>query len=298
MSDSEIQEFGGPWTAIKIEILKKYLEAYVQALKYKPTIENPFDLIYIDAFAGAGEYRPKEKPNVAGLFDAVAINGSSVKSGSAKTALQIARPFQQYHFIDIDDQNIIQLHKLKESFPHLSSRIHIHHGSAKDHVERLCQETNWRMKRAVLFLDPFNLKVSWNTIEMVAETKSIDMWFLFPISAVNRLLVKGGVSDPSWERKLNDVFGSNSWKNAFYRKSGQMSIMDLLEPVYQKDTDFEGIKKYTINRLKEIFAGVSENPRVLRNSNNSPLFVLFFTVGNERGKDLAIKIATQILNKT
>jgi three-Cys-motif partner protein len=298
VNDAGIQEFGGPWTAIKIEILKKYLEAYVQALKYKPTIENPFDLIYIDAFAGAGEYRTKEKPNVAGLFDSVAINSSSVKSGSAKTALQLARPFQQYHFIDIDEQNIAHLHKLKESFPHLSNRIEIHRGSAKQHVERLCKKTDWRMKRAVLFLDPFNLEVSWDTIEMVAETESIDMWFLFPISAVNRMLAKGGVTDPGWERKLNEVFGSNSWKSAFYRKSGQMSIMDVLEPSYQKNTDFEGIKKYTINRLKEIFAGVSENPRVLRNSNNSPLFVLFFAVGNERGKKPALNIATHILNNT
>lgn len=48
----DLQEFGGPWTILKIEILKKYLSAFTSALKYQPSPENPFDLIYIDARNG------------------------------------------------------------------------------------------------------------------------------------------------------------------------------------------------------------------------------------------------------
>ncbi len=42
--------FGGPWTKEKLAILNKYLDAYTTALK-----NQPFHLIYIDAFAGTGE---------------------------------------------------------------------------------------------------------------------------------------------------------------------------------------------------------------------------------------------------
>ena len=42
--------FGGNWTEEKLDILAKYLDAYTTALKNKQ-----FRLVYLDAFAGAGE---------------------------------------------------------------------------------------------------------------------------------------------------------------------------------------------------------------------------------------------------
>ena len=45
--------FGGPWTEQKLEILRRYLDAYTTALK-----GQGFQLIYIDAFAGAGAWLP------------------------------------------------------------------------------------------------------------------------------------------------------------------------------------------------------------------------------------------------
>ena len=41
--------FGGAWTRQKLEILRRYLDTYTTALK-----DQPFELIYVDAFAGAG----------------------------------------------------------------------------------------------------------------------------------------------------------------------------------------------------------------------------------------------------
>ena len=45
--------FGGSWTQEKLNILRGYLDAYTTALK-----DQPFKLIYIDAFAGAGTWIP------------------------------------------------------------------------------------------------------------------------------------------------------------------------------------------------------------------------------------------------
>lgn len=297
--DQDFHEFGGPWTAIKIEILNKYLSAYTTALRYQPSRDNPFELIYIDAFAGAGNYKIRQKPSAEKLFETENYDDRKIKIGSARAALQIKYPFDEYFFSDTCIHNIAHLHGLKSEFTELADRIHIQNADAGKAIRDICSRTNWRMKRAVLFLDPFNLEISWPTIEIVAETKAIDMWFLFPISAVNRMLVKNGVIDRSWELKLNDVFGTDSWKKHFYKASGQMSIFSMLpEDKKKKITDFEGIKKYTINRLKVVFAGVAPNPRVLKNQKNSPLFVLFFAVSNDRGKKTALKIANYILNNT
>lgn len=297
--DEDLHEFGGPWSIVKIEILKKYLDAYTTALKYQPSRSNPFRLIYIDAFAGAGKYKIKQKPTAEKLFQNRNDADSPIKIGSARAALEIKNPFHEYYFSDNDDINIARLFTLKSEFPELSDRIHIQNADAGKTILDICSRENWRMKRAVLFLDPFNLEVSWSTIEAIAETKSIDMWFLFPISAVNRMLVKNGVTDPAWEMKLTDVFGTDSWKKHFYKESGQMSILSFLPDGKQlKNTDFKGIKMYTINRLKTVFPGVAPNPRVLRNTKNSPLFVLFFAVANENGKPIALRIAKDILNNT
>jgi three-Cys-motif partner protein len=297
--NEDFHEFGGPWTTIKIEILNKYLNAYTTALKYQPSRDNHFELIYIDAFAGAGKYKIKQKPTADKLFETEKCDDSTIKIGSARAALEIKNPFHEYFFSDTSEQNIAHLHRLKSDFPELADRIHVQNADAGKAILDICSRTNWRMKRAVLFLDPFNLEISWPTIETIAATKAIDMWFLFPISAVNRMLVKSGVIEPGWELKLNDVFGTDSWKKHFYKASGQMSIFSMLpEDKTQKIADFDGIKKYTTDRLKSVFAGVAPNPRVLRNQKNSPLFVLFFAVSNDRGKATALRIANYILNNT
>jgi len=59
----------------------------------------------------------------------------------------------------------------------------------------------------------------------------------------------------------------------------------------------ETMGRYFTNRLKSIFAGVAENPGVLRNSANNPLYLLCFAVGNERGKDIALRIAQHLLKE-
>ncbi len=58
----------------------------------------------------------------------------------------------------------------------------------------------------------------------------------------------------------------------------------------------ETIGRYFNNRLKDVFAGVAE-PGVLRNSSNNPLYLLCFAVGNERGKEIALRIAKHLLKE-
>jgi three-Cys-motif partner protein len=57
------QSFGGDWTSDKLGRVSKYLDAYKQALK-----NQPFYLIYIDAFAGTGYRTPKKQQDNQGLL--------------------------------------------------------------------------------------------------------------------------------------------------------------------------------------------------------------------------------------
>jgi len=59
----------------------------------------------------------------------------------------------------------------------------------------------------------------------------------------------------------------------------------------------EVMARYFNRRLREVFAGVVDEPGVLWNSSNNPLYLLCFAVSNERGKDTALRIANHLLKE-
>lgn len=155
----------------------------------------------------------------------------------------------------------------------------------------------WKSRRAVLFLDPYGMQVEWKTIEAIASTKAIDLWLLFPLGiGVNRLLTKSGDIPDSWRQRLDLLLGTPDWYDEFYKVETSVDLFGnaLEKPIKEK---METIGRYFNNRLKEVFAGVVEEPGVLRNSANNPLYLLCFAVGNERGKNIALRIAEHLLKE-
>lgn len=58
------------------------------------------------------------------------------------------------------------------------------------------------------------------------------------------------------------------------------------------------LKKTPFQKLYvDAFAGMAEEPGVLRNSRNNPLYLLCFAVGNQHGKEIALRIATHQLKE-
>jgi three-Cys-motif partner protein len=71
------------------------------------------------------------------------------------------------------------------------------------------------------------MNVSWDTIESIARTEAIDMWYLFPLGVgVNRLLTKDGNIPDSWQRKLDDLFGDTGWRDAFYKREVKTGLFE------------------------------------------------------------------------
>ena len=78
--------------------------------------------------------------------------------------------------------------------------------------------------RAVMFLDPYGMQVEWTTIELIAAARHIDLWYLFPVGIVQRLLHRRGKIIPQWEAALDRVLGDREWRDRFYAKSGFYSL--------------------------------------------------------------------------
>lgn len=141
------------------------------------------------------------------------------------------------------------------------------------------------------------MNVAWRTVEAIARTKAIDMWYLFPLGVgVNRLLKKEGDIPPGWQKRLDDIFGEPDWRDRFYDRAEKFDLFGPLERVV-KTGDFNEIESYIIRRLKQTFAGVADKPLSLYNSRNNPLYLLCFAAGNERGAPIAVKIASHILKE-
>jgi three-Cys-motif partner protein len=141
------------------------------------------------------------------------------------------------------------------------------------------------------------MQVTWETIVALAKTEAVDLWILFPISAVNRLLTRTGRISEGWRKKLDAVFGSSDWYEVFYKTRRLTDIFGDDYSETKKVADFELIANYFVARLRTIFPGVADNPRLLLNSRNSPLFLLCFAAANPRGTTVAIKIAQDILRR-
>ncbi len=289
-------QFGGEWTTVKLKVLANYLHSYTTALK-----RSPFQKLYIDAFAGTG-YRDvrregeDDSPQNTLFPDMAQPEPQSFLDGSARLALQVDPQFDQYIFIERSPERCVQLEILKSDFPGLAKRVDIRQGDANAKIQDLCA-TDWRSNRAVLFLDPYGMQVEWKTIEAIAKTKAIDLWLLFPLGiGVNRLLTKSGEIPKSWRRRLDLLLGTRDWYDDFYKVETTPTLFgDDNERVVKATMETMG--RYFTNRLKSFFAGVAEEPGVLRNSANNPLYLLCFAVGNERGKDIALRIAQHLLKE-
>lgn len=113
---------------------------------------------------------------------------------------------------------------------------------------------------------------------------------------VNRLLTRSGDIPDSWRRRLNTLLGTDDWYEEFYRVESTPTLFGGAENRVVKATT-ETIGRYFNERLKSIFVAVAEEPKVLRNSANCPLYLLCFAVGNEKGAPIALRIANHLLTK-
>lgn len=107
---SDKKDFGGGWSDKKLDVLAEYLQAYTTVLK-----NQPFELLYIDSFAGAGRALVEEQREDS-LFDNSEIESdASYRHGSPLQAIQNEPPFQRFIFIDRNEESMESLRNQCES---------------------------------------------------------------------------------------------------------------------------------------------------------------------------------------
>ena len=280
------RNFGGKWTVRKLDTVENYLKAYLRALK-----KQDFSLGYIDAFAGSGSIllatsQVLEEENTSEVQGLI--------MGSAWRSLALDPGFDGYVFIEKDQRAADKLQELKKRFP--DKNILVITGDANKRLRDICYSTDWRNRRAVIFLDPAGMQVEWKTMEAIASTESIDTWIWFPLGVgVNRLLTRSGDIPEAWQQRLDRIFGTPTWREAFYEKREEQTLFGI-EDKTAKIASPESIAAFYNERLKEVFPAVSPRPAIMRNSRKNPIYLLCFASSNPgKGGNIAVGIANHLL---
>lgn len=108
------------------------------------------------------------------------------------------------------------------------------------------------------------------------------------------MLTRSGDIPKGWRQRLDKLLGTTDWYDEFYRVEHTPTLFGSDEERVVKAST-ETIGRYFNNRLKSIFSGVADEPGVLRNSANCPLYLFCFAAANDKGAPIALKIANHLL---
>lgn len=298
------QEFGGNWTQKKLEVLEKYLKAYMTIMRGNKNAES-FRVTYLDGFAGSGvRYVASdgalENEAASWWEDFGEAEVQDFYKGSPRVALDIEKKFDRYIFVEKNPQWVAGLQKMKQDYPP-DLDIQIEQADCNEFIRKWCDAMQWK-DRALVFLDPYGMQIEWSTVERLAETRrsektgKVDVWMLVPMgAAIMRMLTHHGEPPPHWRETLNKFFGTEKWLTEFYRDFSDQTLFGEEEKVIRKAT-FREITNFFVSRLREVFPGVLDEPAVFRNSKNVPLYLLCFATSNPNPSviNAALRIARHI----
>ena len=245
----------GEWSEIKLKCIHNYLGAYSNILSRAGYREYYF----IDGFASTGFCKSKQT--------------SKMIRGSATLALTVNPPFSKYFFVELDDNKIKELKKLRSLFHSLN--VEIFHGDCNIEIATVLQKIGDNTPFIAL-LDPQAGDLYWDTIKKISEKNKAELLINFPFGmAINRYmpLVEGKAIDSETMNKLNKIFGAEDWGPIYYeRKKETITASQAREKyldIYLIGLKKLGFKYYAVKNLK--------------NSKNVHIYFLIFATRNRKG---------------
>jgi three-Cys-motif partner protein len=277
-------EFGSQDTDLKLSLVEAYLNAFTTALRGRFS-----ELWFIDAFAGTG-VRTERVPATRGTLLTKPAPASVLRRrGSAKIAIDVDPPFDRLIFVEQRPRAVEALRQLREQ--HADRKIDVIAGDANEEIRKMVGRVNWQRIRAAMFLDPYGMTVDWETLEAIAATRAIDVWYLFSLSGLYRQAARSASAiDAKKRAAITRVLGTDAWEQELYAPRKQHLLFD--EPAeLQRSADLSTLEAYVRARLKTIFPAVLP-PLALPIHTRPQRFSLFFAIANPNRS--AIGLATRI----
>jgi three-Cys-motif partner protein len=261
----------GPWAVEKHQRLRDYLAAYTTVMKSQPWCRG---YEYIDAFAGSGSARLRDQP--------VRIDGSP------RIALELPHPFTGYTFIETAPWRIQHLQRLQAEFPDRNIRI-VEEDCNQFIIRKIIPRIHFRSRRrAFIFLDPFSTHVNYETIQQIAQTRTIEVFLHFPTMAINRSELRNRLEadgDGPYGDVMDRIWGNHDWHHQLY--SRQTDLFGEARDLKKRRTGADYLSRLFVEqRLRPLFAYVTD-PIVIKNTHGADIYALIFAGHKESGANIA-----------
>jgi three-Cys-motif partner protein len=285
-------EFGSASTDLKLRLIEEYLSQFATALRpYFPT------LWYIDAFAGTGKRTEKIAAREADLLHAGSEARIEQRRGSAQIAIDCSPPFQRLTFIDLKPAHERALLELKAKHERPDLQIDVIRKDANAAILELIEGYRFAGTRAVMFLDPYGMHIAWETLETIAATKAIDVWYYVSLEGLFRQASLDGAKITERKRQaITRMLGTPDWERDWYVQRDQGDLFGGNDVGLDRVADVDAMERYMRKRLEGPFAKVLP-PLRLKNRGGVGTFSLFFAISNPEPQALGLaqRIAGHIL---
>lgn len=261
--------YWGFWTRGKLDLLRRYLDAFTTASK------GQREIIYLDLFGGQPQNRDRLTEED---FD-----------GSARIALAVDdAPFSRLRFFELEPFASGLRAALGADFQ----------GRDFDVVPGDCNETigaalanlrsmNWAPTFA--FVDPNGPDIHWSTVEALSTFKSpgrtkTEIWLLLAAGMFIRTLRKDGKVRAADAEKLDRMYGTDQWRAIYEaRVSGHLEPADARE-------EYVNLMRW---RLQEVLGYRWAHPLEIFNERGGSIYHMIFATDHEVGN----RIMTSMYNR-
>jgi three-Cys-motif partner protein len=255
--------WGGYWTEVKLDILRKYLAGFNVASK------NAGDSVYLDLFAGAVVHT---RPDTGTQY-----------AGSSALAMRTSPPFSRLVFWELEGPAERLSRDLATAFPG-DKRYRVVRGDCNARLEEglaFVRELQWAPTFA--FIDPKGLQVAWATLERLSrwrrdqKGRKVELWILLPETALARALGLRGVKGETSAASLTRLYGCDDWVAIHQRRrSGEFSPEDMR-------AEFVNLLRW---RLNHDLGYRTTHALTLGNVSNQPVYTMVFATDASAGESI------------
>jgi three-Cys-motif partner protein len=251
----------GVWGERKYKLVGNYCEIFTTGMKNKWG-----KLVYIDLFAGSGYAKIKE-------------SGKILKS-SALIALSTTHKFDKYILCEENEEKIKALQHRVEN-EHSDLDVQYVQGDSNKNVDEIISLIPKDNCLRFCFVDPFSLKLEFETIEKLSRTGKIDFLILLalPMDANRNFVYYIKENSLKIEKFIKDA----NWRKPF--ESGEITPSNFMKFLSDKyDTNMKGLG----------YVEPVDKHLVKIDAKNIPLYYLAFYSKNPRGNDFFKKVEKPI----
>jgi three-Cys-motif partner protein len=269
-----VARYWGFWTRGKLELLRRYLDAFTTTTKNKST-----ERIYLDVFGGQPENRDRLTND---LLD-----------GSARIALSIDDPpFTRLRFLEVEPYATRLRTTLEEDFPDRDFQVVA--GDCNATIRPTLQELahlSWAPTFA--FVDPNGPDTHWSTMQALATFKRKDrpkteIWLLLAAGMFMRNLRTDGSVRPEDADQLTRMYGTDQWKTIYAAR-----VAGDLTPAEARD-EYVNLMRW---RLERELGYKWTHPLEVFNEKGSSIYHMIFATDHQVGTQIMTSLYSAALSE-